>query len=252
MPDYVDIVINETPIYIDVTPSQSVYIDINLGGQSVTSVNGQTGVVVLDAGDVGADASGSAASALVAANGYTDTEVATKLDIPTGTPDGTKYLRDDNSWQPVTGGTDSIALFHGTTSFNPADSSTYYWGQGFISAHPAYTSLVLGKADAIDIPKTGAIKAIHLKVNVWTTVGSTENSTFKINILDSTGAIVSTNTISSTIKFNVNPAVLWLPYDFTGLNIAVTRGGYILLQLDTPAWVTNPTNVYFQGHILIE
>jgi hypothetical protein len=24
-----------------------------------------------------------------------------KLDLPTGTPDGTKYLRDDNSWQPV-------------------------------------------------------------------------------------------------------------------------------------------------------
>ena len=31
----------------------------------------------------------------------------TKLDavvLPTGTPDGTKYLRDDNTWQPVTGG----------------------------------------------------------------------------------------------------------------------------------------------------
>jgi hypothetical protein len=29
---------------------------------------------------------------------------ASKLDVPTGTPDGTKYLRDDNTWQPVTGG----------------------------------------------------------------------------------------------------------------------------------------------------
>jgi len=26
-----------------------------------------------------------------------------KLDEPTGTPDGTKYLRDDNTWQPVSG-----------------------------------------------------------------------------------------------------------------------------------------------------
>ena len=26
-----------------------------------------------------------------------------KLDSPTGTPDGTKYLRDDNTWQPVSG-----------------------------------------------------------------------------------------------------------------------------------------------------
>lgn len=27
-----------------------------------------------------------------------------KLDLPTGTPDGTKYLRDDNTWQPISGG----------------------------------------------------------------------------------------------------------------------------------------------------
>ena len=42
----------------------------------VISVNGQTGVVVLDANDVGADPSGSAASALSAANNYTDTEIS--------------------------------------------------------------------------------------------------------------------------------------------------------------------------------
>ena len=29
---------------------------------------------------------------------------ASKLDVPTGTPDGTKYLRDDNTWQAVSGG----------------------------------------------------------------------------------------------------------------------------------------------------
>jgi hypothetical protein len=42
----------------------------------VTSVNGQTGAVVLDAGDVGADAAGSAAQALSDANDYTDSAVA--------------------------------------------------------------------------------------------------------------------------------------------------------------------------------
>lgn len=47
---------------------------------AVTSVNGQTGVVVLDAGDVGADPAGSAAAAqaaaIAAANAYTDAEIA--------------------------------------------------------------------------------------------------------------------------------------------------------------------------------
>lgn len=42
----------------------------------VTSVNGQTGAVVLDATDVGADAAGSAAQALSDANDYTDNAVA--------------------------------------------------------------------------------------------------------------------------------------------------------------------------------
>lgn len=33
-----------------------------------------------------------------------DQDLSGKLDVPTGTPDGTKYLRDDNTWQPVSGG----------------------------------------------------------------------------------------------------------------------------------------------------
>jgi hypothetical protein len=32
------------------------------------------------------------------------TQINGKLATPTGTPDGTKYLRDDNTWQPVSGG----------------------------------------------------------------------------------------------------------------------------------------------------
>lgn len=33
-----------------------------------------------------------------------DTALDGKQPIATGTPDGTKYLRDDNTWQPVSGG----------------------------------------------------------------------------------------------------------------------------------------------------
>jgi hypothetical protein len=46
------------------------------GGGAVDSVNGQTGVVVLDANDVGADPAGSAATAESNANNYTDTQIA--------------------------------------------------------------------------------------------------------------------------------------------------------------------------------
>lgn len=49
------------------------------GGGAVDSVNGQTGVVVLDAADVGADASGAATAALATAEAYTDTRVAAEI-----------------------------------------------------------------------------------------------------------------------------------------------------------------------------
>lgn len=45
------------------------------GGGAVDSVNGETGVVVLDAGDVGADVAGAAGQALTDANNYTDTQI---------------------------------------------------------------------------------------------------------------------------------------------------------------------------------
>jgi hypothetical protein len=37
-------------------------------------------------------------------NNVVKAAVDAKLNIPTGTPDGTKYLRDDNTWQSVSGG----------------------------------------------------------------------------------------------------------------------------------------------------
>lgn len=46
------------------------------GGGAVDSVNGQTGVVALDAADVGADVSGAASSAQTAAEAYTDTAIS--------------------------------------------------------------------------------------------------------------------------------------------------------------------------------
>lgn len=49
--------------------------DLAAGGGAVDSVNGQTGVVVLDYTDVGADASGAASAALSAAQSYADAKI---------------------------------------------------------------------------------------------------------------------------------------------------------------------------------
>lgn len=60
--------IEPSPIVIEFYPGGG-------GGGLVDSVNGETGVVVLDATDVGADPSGSSAQALIEANNYTDTQI---------------------------------------------------------------------------------------------------------------------------------------------------------------------------------
>lgn len=87
----IDITVNETIESVDITANLNV-IEVNItrqsgGGGAVDSVNGQTGIVVLDATDVGA---------------YTTSEVDTllldKFDNPTG--DNTQYL--DGTGTPVT------------------------------------------------------------------------------------------------------------------------------------------------------
>jgi hypothetical protein len=57
------------------------------GSGGVTSVNGQTGDVVLDASDVGADPSGSANQALSDANDYTDNAISS-IDFPVDSVNG--------------------------------------------------------------------------------------------------------------------------------------------------------------------
>jgi hypothetical protein len=49
MPDYIDIVVQETPVYVDVIKSGGVYLDIVYStGGAVDSVNGQTGTVLIN------------------------------------------------------------------------------------------------------------------------------------------------------------------------------------------------------------
>ena len=88
MPDYIDIVVQETPVYVDVVKSGGIYLDIVYSsGGAVDSVNGQVGIVTLDATNVGADPAGSAASALSSANAYTDSELASKQNTLGFTPE---------------------------------------------------------------------------------------------------------------------------------------------------------------------
>ena len=64
------------------------------GGGAVSSVNTQTGAVVLTAGNVGADVSGAAANALTAANIYTDNSVDLYKDSAWFSANATRILKE--------------------------------------------------------------------------------------------------------------------------------------------------------------
>lgn len=140
----------------------------------VLSVNGETGVVVLDAADVGADPAGSAAAALVAANAYTDLTaipkaiVDAKGDLVTATADNTPAR--------VAVGTDGQVL-----SANPVTATGLEWrprdpdqinpGVGTISRETfsSNTNVALGAA-------SGNLRLIYFtapRAEAWNTVGWT-------------------------------------------------------------------------------
>ena len=120
-----------------------------------------------------------------------------------------------------------------TTSFNPADSTLYFIGQ---ETQPFTTSSVL----PLFIPKTGTIKNILISSRCAN--GTNENSTFILFIND-----ISNATLTSTYKFDTLNSFV----NYSGA-ISVNAGDYLYVRWQTPAWVTNPTQIRFNIIFYIE
>lgn len=113
-------------------------------------------------------------------------------------------------------------------SFNPADSTTYYFSDVRIAPNTNASNFSFNLGYAYTI--------IGIKVGVAanSTAGSTENSTLQIrNITQATSSSVGTFTSDGS-------STLIRSATFTGLNISVAAGDSIACQWDTPAWGTNP------------
>jgi len=128
-------------------------------------------------------------------------------------------------------------LIFGHGNFNPADSTTYYFGQQiFIS--PSITSSALHRVRAFS---NGTIKAMNLTTNI-ATGGSAQNVTLKIKNVTSGSEITVTTTQLYTTGFSTQ---------FSGLNLPVTAGDEIEIQMICPAWTTNPVTVGQRAELFV-
>ena len=118
--------------------------DAAAGGGAVDSVNGQTGVVVLDATDVGADASGTAAAAVTAHEG--DVTDAHTIAGVTGLQAALDGKADDADITALDGRVDALEA---------VDNAT----QAELDAHAADTTLVHGIADTTALETTAGAQA---------------------------------------------------------------------------------------------
>lgn len=156
--------------------------------------------------------------------------------IATGTPDGTKFVRDDGTLQTPSGSTTiGYVLTLMSTGFNPADSTTYYFGSDIIS-NPGnvYTNF------SVRIPKNGTIKVITLRTRN-TGLGTTENVVQSLRLNDTTDiALADADYDASVVETTAS------------VTQAVVAGDYITGKIVAPAWVTNPTSTRWYMTVYIE
>ena len=129
------------------------------------------------------------------------------------------------------------ALHFGSTSFNPADGATYYFG--FITGQPLTTIPAIRR---IYIPKSGTIKSANVVGWNNAEVGTTEAWPMYI-VIDNT-----TSVLIQSVSDNNVPRV----WDNTAINIDVTAGSYFEIKTICPTWSTNPLEYNIGGNIYIE
>ena len=169
----------------------------------------------------------------------------------TGRFDGDKYFNTTTKRELVWNGTSWQLSYLGlilgirSDSLSPSDSLTYYFGN-------------IGAVDANNydgfksyIPYTGTLKTVFLEYKVAGTAGTTEDVDIAIRINNTTDYYLAANQGSSIIRFNSGDVQV-ISYDLeAGAGIPVAANDTWAMKMTAPAWVTNPTNVYFSGRLVL-
>jgi hypothetical protein len=134
-----------------------------------------------------------------------------------------------------------------STGQNPAANTTYNWGLNGATITGGTTAV-----RSIPITQAGVITNVSILAYVGTTIGSSENNTLSILIFTpASAAAASTNQLTTTFKFDNANRIN--EYIGSGLNISVSAGDILQIQLVTNATLaTPPTGCIFSGSIFVK
>ncbi len=122
-------------------------------------------------------------------------------------------------------------------SSDPTDATTYYWG-GFMGVGMG----TVADIQRMYVPKTGRVVAVTIATNAFGVAGTNENISQSLRKNSTTDYLIQTVGLANAQRNFINYA----------LNIPVVAGDYFVFKWESPTWVTNPTQVYMHGTILIE
>jgi hypothetical protein len=116
---------------------------------------------------------------------------------------------------------------------SPADSTTYYFASP-LTVNPGTVEAQAG----LVVPVNCTIRRADIFIFVLGTLGSSENATITVRNTTAGSDLTLSSTAQFTAVSNKTPV--------TGLSTTYTAGDEIKVKLVTPAWVTNPTIVFYQ------
>lgn len=116
------------------------------------------------------------------------------------------------------------------------DAQTLFFG-AFADLAPQTT----GGEARIYIPRAGIIRAAYITSRAGT-AGTAESWTVYIRKNNSADTTIAAVAASATVR----------TWSSVALSLAVAQGDYIEIKSINPTWATNPANVNFGGHVLVE
>lgn len=121
-------------------------------------------------------------------------------------------------------------------SGNPIASTTYHFGGDGLSSIQTTYALA-----SMTVVKSGTIKGAYIKARI-TTPGSAELATHSVFVNNVTAALIGTGAYNGNV----------LDVNNNAMSQAVVAGDTLTIKLDTPAWVTAPLTVRWEGYVYIE